>query len=189
VESRAAEFADLLADDAVWSRPLVVDIVDAGYRDDLRRALAEVPRLLSEMDELPTALPHGDAAPVNLLRPSSEPGTIVAVDWGFTCQLPLGFDLGQLLVGEVERGRMEPELLPGLLESIVPAYVAGLDDEGLDTSLDSVHRGMLTSLATRTLGGAFPLTLTDEPATDEHVAFLRRRAGLGRFVVDRVLSV
>jgi hypothetical protein len=188
VESRTSEFAGLLDDHAVWSRPLVADVVDAGYRDDLRRATATVPRLLSEMDDLPSSLPHGDAAPVNLLRSVGDRGTIVAVDWAFTCQLPLGFDLGQLLVGEVERGRMQPELLPRLRDAVLPAYAEGLATEGLDVSVETVRRGMVTSLATRTLGGAFPLELTDGPVTDEHVAFLRRRAGLGRFVVEQLVG-
>ncbi len=115
VDSRGPLLAGVLDDDALWGRPVVAAAVDGTFRDDLRRGLGMLPALLDEMDTLPTALPHGDAAPVNLLRPRDEPGTYVAIDWAFRCQLPLGHDLGQLLAGEVERGRMEPDRLPGLL--------------------------------------------------------------------------
>lgn len=188
VESRAPVLAGLLDDDALWARPLVAGVVDDDYRADVRRVLEGLPRLLSEMGRLPSALPHGDAAPVNLLRPRGEPGSFVAIDWAFGCQLPLGFDLGQLVVGEVERGRMDPDRLPELLEVTLAAYVDGLAEEGVEVRPETVRRGWLSSLGPRTVPGAFPLELTDRPATDEHVAFLRRRAGLGRFVLDQVLA-
>ena len=41
--------------------------------------------------------------------------------------------------------------------------------------------------AARTLPGAFPPGSLDGPDTEEHRAFLRRRAGLARFVLDLVL--
>ncbi len=187
VDSRAGMLAAVLDDDALWARPVVVAAVDPGLRDDLRRAVATLPDLLAEMDTLPTALPHGDAAPVNLLRPCGEPGTLVAIDWAFRCQLPLGHDLGQLLVGEVERGRGDPARLPDLLDLVETAYVDGLAEEGLEVSRGTVHRGMVcSSLGPRTLPGAFPVEHLD--GRRRHRAYLRRRAALARFVVDLVLE-
>ena len=149
------------------------DLPFTADRADPARALPAMPDLLDEMDTLPLALPHGDAAPVNLLRPRTGPTTLVAVDFAFQCPLPLGHDLGQLLAGEVERGRMEPDRLPVLLD--VPAA--------------TVHRGLVcSSLGPRTLPGAFPVEHLDGPDTAEHRAFLRRRAGLGRFALDLVLG-
>ncbi len=189
VDSRAPLLAGVLDDDALWGRPVVAEVVDDDFRADLHRAVGLLPGLLDEMDTLPTALPHGDAAPVNLLRPRDEPGTYVAVDWSFRCQLPLGHDLGQLLTGEVERGRMEPARLPGLLAVVEPAYVDGLAAEGLDVSRATVRRGMVcSSLGPRSLPAAFPVEHLDGPEDDAHVAFLRRRAGLGRWVLDLVLG-
>ena len=189
VDSRAPMLAGALADDALWRRPLVAAAVDAAFRADLSRAVDRIPALLAEMETLPTALPHGDAAPVNLLRPRDEPGTFVAIDWAFGCQLPLGFDLGQLLCGEIELGRGDPDGLPGLLEAIETGYVAGLADEGLDADRDVVRRGLVLALATRNVPGMIPWEVTDgdgaDPATE---AFLRRRAALGRFALDLVLS-
>jgi hypothetical protein len=186
LESRAADVARLLGDDAVWQRPLVAEVVDPAYRADLRRAMARLPRLLVEMDGLPTSLPHGDAAPVNMLRPRDDPGSFVLIDWGFGCQVPLGFDVGQLLVGEAE-GAMEADRLPQLCDRLVAAYAGGLAEEGLDVDAATVLRGTLCSLGPRTLLGAFPVERTREPPTEEHLAFLRRRAGLGRFLLDLLL--
>jgi hypothetical protein len=188
VESRAPQLAGLLGDDSLWQRPLVADVVDPDYRRDLRLALDRLPAVLSEMAALPSSLPHGDAAPVNLLRPRGEPDTFVLIDWGFGCQLPLGFDIGQLLVGEVERGAMSPERLPGLHDLLVTAYVDGLADEGLHVDAATVRRGSISSLGPRTLVGAFPMELPDGTGTEEELALLRRRAGLGRFVADLVLE-
>jgi hypothetical protein len=182
VESRFEMLAALVGDPAVWSRPEVVAAVDDDYRADLERALALTPALLDEMDSLPQGLPHGDAAPVNLLRPRDEPGTYVAIDWAFQCQLPLGHDLGQLLCGEVERGRMNPSRLPRLLDVTLASYVDGLAAEGLDVPAETVLRGLVCSaLAPRNLPGAFPIEHLD-PAPDE--GYLRRRAGLGRWILD-----
>jgi hypothetical protein len=189
VDARSPMLAGVLDDDALWARPVVAAAVDGTFRDDLRRGLGMLPALLDEMETLPTALPHGDAAPVNLLRPRDEPGTYVAIDWAFRCQLPLGHDLGQLLAGEVERGRMEPARLPGLLRAVEPAYVAGLATEGIELDVATVHRGMVcSSLGPRTLPGAFPIEHLDGPESDELAAYLRRRAGLARWVLDLVLG-
>lgn len=89
VDSRGPVLSAVLDDDALWGRPVVADVVDGDFRDDLRRAVALLPGLLDEMATLPTSLPHGDAAPVNLLRPrgsASAPqrsgGVSCAALWG-----------------------------------------------------------------------------------------------------------
>ena len=189
VESRAPMLAGVVADDAVWARSTVRDHVDPGLRADLSRALDRLPALLAEMATLPSSLPHGDAAPVNLLRPRGEDGSYVAVDWAFGCQLPLGHDLGQLLVGDAERGRMDPARLPALLDDVlVPAYVDGLGAEGLTLDAAAVRRGAVySSLGPRSLFGAFPFEQVDQPVTPDG-ELLDRRAGLARLVVDLVLD-
>jgi hypothetical protein len=189
VESRAPMLAGLVADDAAWAHPVVRDHVDPSLRADLSRALDRLPGLLAEMATLPSSLPHGDAAPVNLLRPRGEADSYVAVDWAFGCQLPLGHDLGQLLVGDAERGRMDPARLSALLDDVlVPAYVDGLGAEGLALDAAVVRRGAVcSSLGPRTLFGAFPFELVEGPVPPDGVV-LDRRAGLARFVVDLVLD-
>ena len=188
VELRGPIFAATLADDAPWRAAVDSGLVDAGLRDDLARVLDLTPTVLAELDTLPTALPHGDASPANLLRPRSEPGTVVAIDWAFGCQLPLGHDLGQLLVGGAESGGADPALLPVVLETILPAHRAGLAAGGVRVPLRTLLRGCVGSLVTRTLPSAFPLEQAQGEPDPGQRAFLVRRAALARYLVDLVLA-
>lgn len=69
--------------------------------------------------------------------------TYVAIDWAFRCQLPLGHDLGQLLAGEVERGRMEPDAAARPARDRGAGYVDGLAVEGVDVTAATVRRGLV----------------------------------------------
>ena len=69
VELRGPIFAATLADDAPWRAAVDAGLVDAGLRDDLARVLDLTPTVLAELDTLPTALPHGDASPVEPAPP------------------------------------------------------------------------------------------------------------------------
>ncbi len=52
------------------------------------------------------------------------------IDFGFWKLLPIGFDLGQLLVGDVQIGRRSSDDLQERDEACLAAYVAGLRAEG-----------------------------------------------------------
>jgi hypothetical protein len=52
------------------------------------------------------------------------------IDFGFWGRAPLGADLGQLVLGEVQAGLRQPGDLPGLEAACLPAYVAGVHAEG-----------------------------------------------------------
>ena len=96
--------------------------------------LAAADRLGAYADELlgyPRLSSHGDASPNNLLA-GPTPDAFVLIDYGFWLGNPVGFDLGQLLVGDVQIGRRSPDLLAETDEAIVPAYVDGLHAEGCD---------------------------------------------------------
>lgn len=90
---------------------------------------ARLPQVLDMLDDLPQTYAHGDASPQNLLLPAGEPGTIVVIDWGFGTLLPVGFDLGQLLVGLAHAGQTDPAAIPAIDAEIFPAYLAGLAAE------------------------------------------------------------
>jgi hypothetical protein len=188
VESRRPVLTAVLADGCMWTDPQVRSLVDPGYYRDLIRLHDGLPALLDEMDLLPQTLAHGDAAPANLLRPRAEPGVFVAIDWSFGSPLPVGHDLGQLLVGDVEGDVVDPAMLPAIHEAILPAYCAGLDAGGLRVPVDAVRRGYVGGLACRTAPFTFPFERLAGPLTEDLVAFLRRRARLGRFLLDLVLS-
>ena len=111
-------------------------------------ALAErVPDLLDQLDALPQTFAHGDASPENLLIPDGNPERVV-IDWGFGTPLPIGFDLGQLLVGLAHSGRHDPARFPtgapdriGLLRR---ARRRGVQPRQLD-----VHTGFIGGMAVR----------------------------------------
>ncbi len=60
--------------------------------------------LAAEADALPQLLSHGDACPNNLLAGEHD-DELVMIDFGFWGGAPVGFDLTQLLVGDVQIGK------------------------------------------------------------------------------------
>ena len=56
--------------------------------------------MLDALEALPQCYQHGDASPQNLLVPKGKPDEFVVIDWGFDCPQAVGFDLGQLLIGD-----------------------------------------------------------------------------------------
>jgi Ser/Thr protein kinase RdoA (MazF antagonist) len=93
-----------LAGDALWRQPHVAASFDAPLRRRILRAAAALPALVDELESLPTTTAHGDACTDNLLRTRRD-NDIVLIDFGFWGTAPVGFDLGQLLLGEVQLGR------------------------------------------------------------------------------------
>ena len=96
-----------------------------------RRRPAGPTALAAEADALPRLLSHGDACPNNLLAGERD-DELVMIDFGFWGGAPVGFDLTQLLVGDVQIGRRGADDLAELDEALVTAYVAGLRAEGCD---------------------------------------------------------
>ena len=74
-----------LDQDELWSHPLVAGAVDARLRADLRTLGGRVPELLDRMDDLPRALPHGDASPRTCwCRPAPGPARCASATWPAT---------------------------------------------------------------------------------------------------------
>jgi aminoglycoside phosphotransferase (APT) family kinase protein len=88
------------------------------------------PGLLDRLDGLPQTYAHGDASPQNLLIPVGDRSTRMVIDWGLEKPVPVGFDLGQLLIGLVHADEMPVRAMPGVEAAIGPAYCAGLAAEG-----------------------------------------------------------
>ncbi len=55
----------------------------------------------------------------------------------------MGFDLAQLLLGEVQIGRRPASELPDAEAAVLPAYVAGLASEGMVLDARVVERARL----------------------------------------------
>jgi aminoglycoside phosphotransferase (APT) family kinase protein len=127
------------------------------------------------LDRLPQTYAHGDASPQNLLLPASEPGTVVIIDWGFGTLLPIGFDLGQLLVGLAHARKSDLSALPDIDAAIFPAYLEGLAAEDYPAVPAQVRLGYLGALAARSALSALPLELLSRPsAPDAEAEFLYR---------------
>jgi hypothetical protein len=163
VTGRVGGVLPLLHFDSLWRHPLLAQAADAQLRDDLIDIAAQLPRLAARLAELPAAMPHGDACPQNLLVPRSDPDTLVAADISMQSPMPLGFDLGQLLIGHVHAGLMPAAHLPVVHEQLVPAYQAGLRDYGVDATADDILLGYTGSLLIRAGFTSLPLETLGEP--------------------------
>jgi hypothetical protein len=177
------------AADEFWDDPHVGAVVDDRHRADLARLRDAMPAMIERVERFPHALSHGDAAPDNFLEP--EPGTIVAIDWSYGCVAALGSDLGQLLAGRVESGRLAPEHLEPVADVIFEGFLAGLAGGGATVDPVAVEHAWATCLAVRSVFSALVLDHRPDLVGDERRELLRRRAALGRFgidLVDRVLA-
>jgi Phosphotransferase enzyme family len=176
-----------LLGDEVWSHPLVSAAFDAALRDRLRTATTRLPAFLDELDAMPVGTLHGDACTRNLLVERGHDG-FVLIDFGFWGRGPVGFDLTQLLLGEVQMGERPAAELPGLEAACLPAYVEGLRAEGTEVPLATVRRAHALLALLFTGLSAIPFEHLGQPVTDELMRVARERAAAARFLLDLVDS-
>jgi hypothetical protein len=173
----------VLAGDDVWAHPLVRDAFDARLRHRLLTAAGALPDLLDELDDTPAATAHGDACTANLLT-AGDRDALIMVDLGFCGRAPLGTDLGQLILGEVQTGQRHAADLPGLEAACLPAYVAGIHAEGGTAHPAQVRRTHATLMTVFAALPSIPIEhLHDEP-TPQLRRFFHGRAAIARFVLD-----
>lgn len=159
-----------------WRQPQIVAEFGEDLRDRMRVAGGLVEAYGRELLAMPHLVSHGDASPNNLL-PGDGPGEIVLLDFALWLSKPIGFDLGQLIAGEVQLGRLPAMSLETLDERCVVAYSQGLADEGLDIDLDLVRRSHALQLFLFSGVSALP----DQEMFTEQVA---ARALLARHSLD-----
>ena len=175
-----------LRSDQTWGHPLMRTVLatDPSLRADLLALADDAPLLLDMLDDLPQTLAHWDACPQNLLADPERVDGLVAIDWSFTTAAPVGFDLGQLLVGLAQTAEMDPTELPAIHAAIVPAYLEGLRNEGVDADPGDVRTGYVGSLLLRSGFTGPPLELlgrSDEPGV---AGLFAQRARYTRFLLD-----
>ena len=141
-----------------------------------------MPALLDRLDQLPQTYAHGDASPQNLLIPREDRATRVVIDWGLEKPLPIGFDLGQLLIGLAHADELPAEAMPSVERAIVPAYCKGLTEEQYRHDESIVREGFVGSLICRSALSAIPFP---DPAQQpvRHTTMLNRLR-LSRYLVD-----
>ena len=170
----------------IWAHPLVSSTFDADLRASLRDAAAAMPGYLDELDAVPLGTAHGDACPRNLLVTRADADGFVLIDYGFWGTAPVGFDLGQLLLGEIQTGERPSKELAGLHAACLPAYVDGLRAEGLDVDEATVARANALLMLEFFALSAIPFEALGGEITPQvhHVA--GERAQAARFVLELV---
>ncbi|MBB2893269.1 phosphotransferase [Flexivirga oryzae] len=177
-----------LHDRSVWQHPLLAEalhrVQDPSLPDDMRGLADRIPAILDHLDALPQTYAHGDAGPQNLLIPAADRSQRVVIDWGFGTPLPIGFDLGQLLIGLAHAGELAPDRLREIDAAILPAYLEGLADEHYIADPVEVRFGYVGSMAARSALCALPLELLDTTPTEADLDLLVDRVRLTRVLVD-----
>jgi Phosphotransferase enzyme family len=180
----AVQVVPMLHSDEIWQHPLCAAF-DEELRTRLRAAAADSKALAAEADALPLLLSHGDACPNNLLA-GEHSDDLVMIDFGFWGGAPVGFDLTQLLVGDVQLGKRGAQGLAELDEAIVTAYVQGLRAEGCEIPEAQVRRGHALCLLLMTGLSTPPFDLFDAPVTSETHRIAADRATLARYALELV---
>ena len=166
----------LLRTPEIWQHPLVAAAF-AGLRDDLLRAADAASAYTDELAGFPLMPGHGDACPNNLLVRGDG---FVLIDYGFWASLPVGFDLGQLLVGDVQVGRRDAGDLAHLDDLLVASYVEGLRAEGCALALADVRRAHALHLMLFTGLSTLPFEHLEAPVTPELEHQVAQRAAIAR---------
>jgi hypothetical protein len=181
--------ARIVQDTSRWRTPRMLEAL-AGSGDqqlsvDLPALVRRIPSILDQLERLSQTFVHGDASPQNLLIPAADRSLRVAIDWGGFCTLlPVGFDLGQLLIGLAHAGELEVSELPALQDAVLEAFRSGLAAENFDVPPDEVRFGFLGSLVCRSGLGALPLDPPNQVAPSLTDTELTQRIQLTRYLVN-----
>ena len=175
----------MLRGDEIWQHPLVFPAFDADLRRRLLDAADQLPRYVDEIEQMPVGASHGDACPNNILvRPDSD--DLVLIDFGFWMPQPFGFDLGQLLLGDVQLGRSPAEELNRNEKACTSAYVEGLHREGCDVDAARVRRTHALLMLIFSGISAIPAEHLGSAPTPELLRISAERAAAARFMLDLV---
>jgi hypothetical protein len=181
-------FLPALRDEQTWRHPLLAEALrqadDPTLPEDLLALAGRLRGILDMLERLPQTYAHGDGSPQNLLRPASDPGGLVVIDWGFGSPQAIGFDLGQLLVGLAQAGSFDPSELRQIDAAILPAYLSGLRAEHYDFDAEVVRTGYVGSLIARSALCALPLELLQAEPSTENEAVLLQRVRLTRVLLQ-----
>ncbi len=173
----------LLRDSNIWHHPLIAATFDDPLRKRLQAAANRAGDLVDELAALPLASIHGDACPNNLLVTDESDG-FVLIDYGFFGEGPVGFDLGQLLVGDIQIGRQPVSNLQTVEDAILSSYLEGLRVQGRDIPLDVVGRAHALHLMLFTGLSTPPFEHLDTDPTPALHHMATDRATIARFTLD-----
>lgn len=172
----------VLSDEDVWRHPAVAEHFGR-LRAELGRAVGRVDRLAEEYVALPHVAAHGDACPNNLLRHVGDDG-FTLIDYGFWRPQPVGYDLSQLLVGEIQVRRLDADDLPQRAEACLAAYAEGLAAEGAPVDPDVLRRSHAVCLMLFNGMPSIPVEALGEDDQDAVAHHVAQRAGVARYALD-----
>ena len=188
----AGQVAPLLRADEVWQHPVLAATFGTALRDRLLAHLDRVDEHVAWLETVPEGTAHGDACTNNLLV-TGEGDDLVLIDFGFWSTQPLGFDLGQLLLGDVQIGRRPAAMLGEVERACLAAYGEGLLDEGCEVPVEVVRRAHALQMLLFSGFSSFMLEgLTDptrdpsSPPAPELLEQAAERARITEFVLDLV---
>lgn len=181
----AHQILPMLRGEEIWQHPLVATAFDADLRHRLLVAADRLPGYVDEIEQMATGASHGDACTNNILvRPDSD--NLVLIDFGFWMPQPFGFDLGQLLLGDVQLGRSPAaDLIPNE-KACTSAYVDGLRQEGCDVDAARVRRTHALLMLVFSGMSAIPGEHLASPPAPELRRIAAERAAAARFILDLV---
>jgi hypothetical protein len=175
-----------LRSEQLWAHPAFDQPEVAALREDLLDLTEQADSMLDSLHASPWLNTHGDPTPMNVLRPRGDPETFVLIDWGTTSPGPVGWDLVPLVFGPAENGTAPPDDLRDRLAVAVPAFAAGLAQDGLPREAGEVARVVRTCALLR-----YPFTslpgreaMGDGPVPDDLLGYARRKAAFVQGVLD-----
>jgi hypothetical protein len=175
----------VLRDDGVWHHPLVAGAFDDKLHTRLLEAADRASSYADELAALPRLASHGDACPNNLLSTAGS-DDFVMIDYGFWGPGAVGFDLSQLLVGDVQVGRRGSEDLVEVEEAIMAGYLAGLRAEESWIPEEVVRRAHALQLMLFTGLSTLPVEHLGAPPTPELHQLAAQRAAIARLSLDLI---
>ena len=146
--------------EVLWDHPIMLDHYPPPEENPFRQMLMESELILSKLDLLPKVICHGDTYPTNFMARKGRNGKLqtVALDWALMGIQPIGDDLGQFVLGAINMLKGSDEDL--IRKSLFDAYLAGLQENGMQIDPTLVRFGFMASAALRV--GLFQIYLLNE---------------------------
>lgn len=179
-----AQILPALRSEELWAHPLVATHFGA-LRSRLCTLADRLPALLDELLALPAGVCHGDACTRNLLIPPGD-GDLVMIDFSFVRFSPLGLDLGQLVLGEIQLGERSADDLDALWRTCLAAYVVGVAAEGSPATPTQIARASAISMAIFAGVSAIPFELLGGDPNPQTERMFANRARVAEFVLELV---
>jgi hypothetical protein len=138
---------ELLASDAPWSHPLLVDVFDVDDIERMRSMRADRPRFLDWVERLPATLCHLDMHPRNLF--DAPAGVTCIIDWAYAGVGGIGEDVGNLVPDSVLDFHVPPGDIGVLDQLVTDGYRQGVTESGLTIEPSQIRLGMVAAMAAK----------------------------------------